>query len=165
MAAPKSRQIEFRAAPLIDAPATGRRLVGTALRYNTVARINHQFDELFAEGALRTEGAICLNWEHDELRSVAPRGAVDVTETAGELRMMAECSDTPLADMALDQVRRKCMGLSIEFVPIAEHRDTRGVRVLTDAILMGLAVTARPAHPTTVEARRAPPPRRWRYYR
>ena len=120
-----------------------------------VARIGNQFHEMFGPSSLRADGPIILNVEHDEMRAIAPRGAVEMTEEGNELRMSAEVSDTPLGDRVLSEVRTNSLGLSVEFRAVKEHRDARGVRVIDEALLTGLALTARPAYTdTSVEARR-----------
>ena len=135
--------------------AEGRVLSGVVMPYN-VTSPSHR--ERFDPGSLIREPDCWLDLEHDVSRVVCWEGAgVSFTDSTEALSIRAELPRTPIADVALDQVRTgKRTGLSIEFTAGQERREAQtGVRVISLAALYGVGLVARPSYPGAVlEVRR-----------
>ena len=129
----------------------GRVLSGRAMVYGDVSP---GYNERFLPGALRHNGRIDLNLQHDR-SIVVVRGAI-LTDTPRELRVRAEL--VPVRGQpelgVLGLIRRGAINaFSIEFDSRAERREA-GVRVIERADLTGLALVDRGAYPgATAEVR------------
>ena len=141
-----TREVEFR--------AVGRRLSGVALPYRTESPSH---GEMFLPGSVELADSVPLNLRHNELQAVAfhPGGGLSFDDGEDALRMTAELPKLPAGDVALREVRAgKLRGLSVEFLPLKESRNSAGVRVIERARLVGLGLVSEPSYPTAVEARR-----------
>ena len=132
--------------------ATGRKLTGSALRYGDVSPTHR---ERFAPGSVTVAPSAWLNYRHDPERALCWRGAgLEIQASESGIELNAELPATPLADRVLTEVRAGTLtGLSIEFQCLADRMET-GIRVVTEAILEGIAVCSNPSYPnTSIEAR------------
>ena len=121
----------------------GRTLSGVALRYGDTADMG-SFRERFVPGAFGDVDRIDVNLQHDGGLVVA-RDAL-LADSPRELRVRAEL---PEGSAALSLVRRGALnGFSIEFHAVEEHREA-GVRVISAAVLSGLALCDRGAYPSS----------------
>ena len=121
----------------------GRTLSGVALRYGDTADMG-SFRERFVPGAFGDVETVDVNLQHDGGLVVA-RDAL-LTDSPRELRVRAEL---PEGSAALSLVRRGALnGFSIEFHAVEEHREA-GVRVISAAVLSGLALCDRGAYPSS----------------
>lgn len=151
MAAP-----ELRAAGPVA--RTGRTLAGTVVRYGDVARTRAGL-ERFTPGAFGNVAELdtILTWQHDPNTPLARTGGGGLTlaDSPDQLRFRAELPPTAAANDALVLVRMGVLrGASMSFVPLEEHVDPSGVRVVTRAGLPALGIVDQPAYPaSTVEAR------------
>lgn len=144
---------------IITAPelrAEGRRIEALAMRYGEVSPSHREY---FAGGALRPDGDVWLNLEHDGERVVAWRGSgLDVEATRSAVRFRAEVPRTPAGDAALEGIRTGARrGVSIEFSAVQERRDERlGLRRVEDALLHGFGLVRAPSYPSAeAETRRS----------
>ncbi len=139
---PERRFFEFR--------QTGdRTLEGTALPYGSVTRLPWG-RERFLPGAFGDIARldVILNLHHRRDRPIARTGGGGLTlvDSATELRILAELPQSRESDDALALVRAKVLrGLSIEFHPVAESL-VDGIRELTSARLIGIALVDQPQY-------------------
>ncbi len=137
-----ARPVEVRA-------SGGGVLVGEALPYGERARDR---PEMFSPSAFVSGlDTAALNLQHDRERLIAEQpGALTFTDTPQSLRLKAELRPDS-AEARL--VRRGALrGLSVEFVALSERRE-RGVRVITEAHLDGVALVDLGSYRTEVEVR------------
>ena len=136
-----------------------RMLSGTAMKYGDVARIG-TFRERFEAGAFGdlSTADVLLNAQHQRVVPLARTGGGGLVlfDTLMELRIDATLPETRAADDTLSLVRSKVLrGLSIEFKALQERMES-GVRVITRAILKGVAVVDSGAYTqSTIAARQA----------
>lgn len=135
------RQFEFR--------TEGRRLVGTAIRYGSIAQTLHG-PERFERGAFGDVQGIdaILNVQHDRRKPLVRTGGGGLTlsDSATALRIVAELPKTQESNDALTLVRNRVLrGLSIEFKALRE-RVENGIRVISRAALVGIGLVDRPAY-------------------
>lgn len=140
-------------------------LAGVVMLYGAEARIAGRFKERFDSGAFANIGDadILLNVQHDRTRPLARTGGggLVLTDSVMELRMQARLPETREAKDTLSLVRGKVLrGLSVEFLPTAEH-DENGVRVIERALLTGLSVVDKPAYDSSTVAARWLEPRNY----
>ena len=139
----------------VEIRAEGRRLKGVALPYQSVSP---GFRERFLPGSIEISHSVALNLHHNKLQAVAfhPGGGLEFRDTDSALEFSAELLPIPASHIALERVRSgRYSGASVEFVPLREHRDRSGIRVIEKAKLTGLALTHSPGYEeTSVELRR-----------
>ena len=151
-------ETEFRFCELRAAPDK-RMLTGVAVKYGDVANIG-TFRERFEAGAFGdlSTADVLLNAQHQRVVPLARTGGGGLVlfDTLMELRIDATLPETRAADDTLSLVRSKVLrGLSIEFKALQERMES-GVRVITRAILKGVAVVDSGAYQmSTVAARQA----------
>ena len=135
--------------------AERRRLTGTALRFGEVSP---SWRERFEPGSIRLADAVWLDIEHDRERAVAwhPGGGLELRQDREALRLVADLPPIPAADRALHEVRTgRRTGLSIAFDAHGERREN-GIRVVTDAVVHGIAITKAPGYSgSRLEARQS----------
>ena len=133
--------------------ATGRRLVGYALRWGQPAFIggSRPFEERFRRGAFARSimgGKVTMCLDHDRAAVVARQsdGTLTLIEDEVGLRVDAWALGTPAGDDALDSARcRYRAGLSVGFNdPVADWTD--GVRIVRDCRLVEISVVRDPAY-------------------
>ena len=132
----------------------GRKLSGDVMNYGEVSP-SHR--ERFEAGSLRMAESVHLDLHHDIERAVAwhPGGGLAIENGRDSVTMRAELPPIPAADRALEEIRAGlATGLSIEFRAVRERRDG-DLRVVEDAILLGIAIVRSPSYSNArVEARR-----------
>ncbi|MCB4771800.1 HK97 family phage prohead protease [Ancylobacter sp. Lp-2] len=138
--------------------ATGRRMVGYALRWGHPAQVTvggQRVTETFRRGAFLTsiaEGRVlmCLDHMWDAVVARQADGTLTLVEDAVGLRVDAVANHSPAGDDALEAVRcRACAGLSVSFDrPAAEWRDVDGesVREIVSCELLEVSVCRNPAY-------------------
>lgn len=142
--------LEYRYAPV---ELEGRVLSGTVMPYGEIAK-GAPRPEKFIPGSLRFSDVI-LNVQHDRNRPIARTdGGLELTDSQKALELRATLPETREGDDTIELVKKRVLrGLSVEFRAISEHYEA-GVRVITDAILSGIAIVDRPAYQgAVVEAR------------
>ena len=142
----------------LRAEADARRLTGTAIRYGDVANIGTTLRERFEPMALSIDQrGVGLNVQHDRGRTVArfPDGGLEIRNTAEGLMIEATLPETREADDLLVNVRAGILtGFSVEFRSRRDRIEGGNLRVVSDAVLLGLAVVDMPSYPESlIEAR------------
>ena len=124
------------------------RIVGTLMDYNTVAQDRR---ELFESGALKWDGPLILNRQHERKNPILKFLPV---ESAGRVAIDVEVPSTAAGSDAISELRAGLFsGISIEFKSIKEVF-VNGVRKISEAILTGAALVDFPSYPgSVVEAR------------
>lgn len=147
-----------RSAPILEVRASGRTLVGPALRYGEHASVRR---ERFASGGLASmDDPLILDVAHDPALVVATTAdRLTVTDSAAALEVRAELVDAPAGlpgSGPLRMVQRGMLsGLSVSFVPLAEHRTRDGIRVIDRFHLKGIGLVDDPEYAgSRVEVRR-----------
>ena len=138
--------VELRAAP------DGRTLSGVVVPYSTVSPSHH---ETFMPGSVRTAPRGVVNAAHDRSRAISGwPGAVEFREAPEGLEATISLDDTEEARAAVEEVRAgKLNAFSVEFNR-AKSSTVGGIRQITDAVLVGLAVVSAASYPgTRVELR------------
>ena len=125
------------------------RLSGTVLKYGDVASVGG-ISERFESAAFGDAAAldIVLNRQHDRRVALARTGGggLTLTDSTTQLTMAVELPDTADARDTLALVKAGVLrGLSIEFRAVREAFE-HGVRVISEAVLTGLAVVDKPAY-------------------
>ena len=150
-----SDNLEYRFSPV---KIEGRVLSGTVMRYGEIAT-GAPRPEKFLPGAFKVPpDGVILNVQHDRNKPIARTpDTLILTDTAEALELRATVPETVEGTDTLTLVRNRILtGLSVEFRAIQEHFEA-GVRVITEAILSGVAVVDRSAYSgSVVEARRIP---------
>ena len=139
--------VEIRAAP------DGRTLSGVVVPYG-VTSPSHR--EKFLPGSVRTAPRGVVNAAHDRSRAISGwPGAVEFREAPEGLEATITVDDTDEARQAIAEVRAGTLnGFSVEFNR-AKSSTVAGVRQITDAVLVGLAVVSAASYPgTRVELRK-----------
>ena len=158
MAAP---DVETRAlASEIRADADARTLTGIVMPYGPVSPTHR---ERFLPGSLRAAPRGLVHAAHDRSRPISGwPGAVELREVAEGLEAKITVDDTPEAKATLDEVRAgRLTGFSVEFNK-AVSTMAEGVRVVSDAVLVGVGIVAAPSYPgTAVQLRAAERRRVW----
>ncbi|RTL95477.1 HK97 family phage prohead protease [Ancylobacter aquaticus] len=138
--------------------ATGRRMVGYALRWGYPALVTvdgRRVTETFRRGAFAksiAEGRVRLCLEHEWTAVVARQddGVLTLVEDGVGLRVDATANHSDAGDDALDAVRcRARAGLSVSFgSPVVEWRevDDQPVREVVDCRLHEVSVCRNPAY-------------------
>ncbi len=139
-------KVETRAAFEFRAEPDGRTVSGIAIKYGDIARLPFGM-ERFESGAFTDLADVRLNVQHDRGRIVARVGAgLELTDGPDALRFEALLPATREADDLLTNVRAGVYrGASIEFKAIRE-RNEAGVRVVSRALLVAVAVVDDPAY-------------------
>ena len=124
------------------------RLSGTVLEYGDVASIGG-ISERFEPGAFGDLASldIVLNVQHERTRPIARTGGAGLrlSDSPESLTMSVELPDTADARDTLALVKAGVLrGVSVEFRAIAE-RFEQGVRIISEALLTGLAIVDKPA--------------------
>ena len=133
------------------------RLSGTVLSYGDVASVGG-ISERFEPGAFGDVVGLdlVLNVAHQRTRPIARTGGAGLTlsDSPESLTMSVEPPDTADARDTLALVKAGVLrGVSVEFRAIAE-RFENGVRIITGALLTGLAIVDKPAYgESTIQAR------------
>ena len=117
-------------------------LVGTAVPYDTPSPVDGVFNETFRSGSISYADAVGVNVDHDPDRMIATLGnGLQLEEHDEGLRATVSLPDTDygrtiraLADA--NQVK----GMSIEFRPIEDEWPEVDERIVTRALLSGLAI-------------------------
>ena len=124
------------------------RLVGTLLRYTEVARDRR---EAFEPGALKWDGPLVLNRQHDRQRPILK---FKPAESDGCVVVDVEVPSTVAGIDAVTEIRQGLFtGLSIEFKSIRE-RFEGGIRKISEALLVAAAIVDSPSYPSSmIEAR------------
>jgi len=141
-------EFEFRAASESSSPGT---LAGVAMRYGTVADLGGGLMERFMPGAFGPDPGrrdVLANWQHSRESPLGRTGGGGLTLTDGPDALRAELvlPDTMAGrDVATLADRGVLRGFSVEFRSLSDGFD-RGVRVVTGAVLTGLAIVDRPAY-------------------
>ena len=140
--------------------AEGRTLHGVVMTFGEVGDRR----ERFKPGSLVRAADTWLDLGHDVSRVLTWEGAgLTFTDDADALRMRAELPRTPLASLALEQVRAGSRrALSVEFEAVTEYREAQtGVRVIELANLHGVGLVESASFPSAsvVEVRRGRGPR------
>lgn len=136
-----------------DVSAVEGRVSGTVMRYGAIGRNPVTGDlERFASGALRPHGDVRFDLDHEFglVAASTERRSLRFDQQSDRLTMDAQVS--PLVSRIIQA--EDMFGLSVEFVALREHRDNG--RVIDDALLKGVAATAKPAYPDALlELRRS----------
>ncbi|MCY3919668.1 MAG: HK97 family phage prohead protease [Chloroflexi bacterium] len=147
--------VEVRA----DAETRGRRLVGTLMRYGTAGVEGR---ERFAPGALRwPDTGIVIDRQHN--------GRMPIMRVVPEVRGDSVVLDAPLPDTAAGRDAAREIrdglftGLSIEFRALRQRYE-RGVRVVTDALLLGAGLVHNPSYAASTAELRSRGSRRRNLY-
>ena len=117
-------------------------LQGTAVPYGVPSPVDGVFNETFRAGSIAYADAVGVNVDHDQDRMIATLGnGLQLAESPEGLRATVSLPDTEygrairaLADA--NQVR----GMSIEFRPIEDEWPAVDERIVTRALLSGLAI-------------------------
>lgn len=139
---------EFRAADNGSSPGT---LAGIAMRYGTVADLGGGLCERFTPGAFGPDPGrrdVMCNFQHSREAPLGRTGGGGLMLSDGPDALRAELvlPDTRTGqDVAALAARGVLRGWSVEFRALADGFD-RGVRVVSGALLTGLAVVDRPAY-------------------
>ena len=148
-------KLEYRFTPV---SLDGRVLSGVVMRYGEIAT-GAPRPERFDPGAFRfPDDGVILNVQHDRNRPLARTpDTLILKDTVAALELRAELPETREGTDTLELVRSRVLtGLSVEFRAVKEHFEA-GVRVITEALLSGVAVVDRSAYSgSVVEARRIP---------
>ena len=151
---------EIRLAEVAGKPS---RLTGVLMAYNKVATDRR---ELFEAGALKWDGPLVLNRQHNR---AAPILRFEPVESEGRVLIDVEVPSTTAGADALSEVRSGLFrGLSIEFRSIKEVF-VNGIRRISSASLVAAALVDSPSYSgSVVEARAraeaANRERKWREY-
>ena len=145
------------------------RIEGVAMRYGAEGRGPGGRPEVFEPGSLMpSANGVILNWAHERAQPLArsPGGGMELDDSPERLAVRATLSDTSAARDAWTLVRDGVAGgLSIEFIPVAETARPGGVRTISKAHLVGIAIVDVPAYPDSgVSARAEAAGRRRRYF-
>ena len=147
---------EYRYSPLTTVEVGSPMFQGVLMRYGSVGA-GPTGPEVFTAGSFGNveQADILLNVQHDRSRVLARApGTMSLVDTQSLLSLVAKPPETTeVRDARLLVQAGVLQGLSIEFNAIEEeHRN--GLRVISKAELVGVAVVDRPAYPaSTVEAR------------
>ncbi len=148
---------EFRAAGEGSSPGT---LSGVAMPYGTVADLGGGLSERFTAGAFGPDPGrrdVVANWQHARESPLGRTGGGGLTLTDGPdaLRVELVLPDTMAGrDVATLAARGVLRGWSVEFRAIADGFKG-GVRVVTGAVLTGIAIVDRPAYGDALASLRA----------
>lgn len=132
----------------------GGKVRGIALPWNVRSPTHRERFEPYS--AQLAQGGISLNIAHDSERVIAFTGAGLIAENrdAG-LYIEAELSQAnPAAAKARELIEQGHRGLSVEFLPIRETRDSAGDRVIQAATVHAVGLVKHPSYPTAAELRR-----------
>ena len=149
-------ETEFRFCELRADPDK-RELSGRAIVYGDTANLG-AFRERFAPGAFgdvaNTDAILNRQHRRDVPLARTAGGGLELRDGPEALEIRATLPETREADDTLALVRSKVLrGLSIEFKALQERMES-GVRVVTRAILKGVAVVDTGAYPLSVVAAR-----------
>ena len=139
------------AAPL-EFRVSGRTLTGAAMVYGSEARDRR---EMFEPGSLVPVEPVTLNLQHDPTREIATTadGSLRLADTAEALNISADLRE---GSAELELVRRGALrGLSVEFAPLRERRESNGLRVVSRAALPAIGLVDSGSYRTAVELRHA----------
>ena len=144
-------KVERRYADLTE--IEGRSLSGLALPFEVEARAGNM-RERFARGSVQSSGEAILNRQHDRALPLAREPETLTFEVREDgLWMRAALPETQEADDTLALVRARVLrGLSVEFVAQSERMEG-AVRVITRAVIHGLAVVDSGAYRTVLSVR------------
>ena len=150
--------VELRWAELREV-GDGRAVAGRAVLYGELADIAGQFREEIRPGAFRTDDVV-LNLAHERTALLARTGGggLEFRDSGTELAFTADLPDTSAARDALALVRSRVVrGASVEMVVTRdEWQENATRRVIHEARMIGLALVARPAYPSSsITAREA----------
>ena len=138
------------AAPL-EVRVSGRTLTGAAMVYGSRAKDRA---EMFEPGSLVPVLPVTLNLQHDPTREIASTAddSLRLADTAEALNISADLRE---GSAELELVRRGALrGLSVEFAPIRERRES-GLRVVSRAALPAIGLVDSGSYRTAVELRHA----------
>ena len=137
----------------VELRADGRTLVGAVVRWGDVSP-SHR--ERFEAGSLKPGPGVVLNLGHDPMRALAYGDDLEIEDRDDALVARARLPLIPAADVALDGVKSgRYRGYSSEFRANRDSRDADGIRIVEDAILVGIGLVDAPSyHENTVEVRR-----------
>ena len=146
----EKRFLEFRA-------VEGRTIHGTALDYTDLAKRFDVGPERFLPGAFGNVSKldVIANLHHERSRPVGRSGGggLELRDSEKALEISLELPNTRDGDDALELVDKKILrGFSIEFVSKRETRQG-GVRVISSAVLSGVALVDRPSYPKSIAHR------------
>ena len=145
----EKRFLEFR-------EVEGRTIHGTALTYGDVAVANfgpERFEPKAFGEVSRLD--VLANLQHERTRPIGRTGGggLELRDTGTALEISLEVPSTRDGDDALELVDKKILrGFSIEFTSRKETRQS-GIRVITSAVLSGVALVDRPAYPKSIAHR------------
>ena len=139
------------AAPL-EVRVSGRTLTGAAMVYGQRAKDRA---EMFEAGSLVPVEPVTLNLQHDPAREIATTadGSLRLTDGSEALYISADLRE---GSAELELVRRGALrGLSVEFAPLRERRESNGLRVVSRAALPAIGLVDAGSYRTSVELRHA----------
>ena len=139
------------AAPL-EVRVSGRTLTGAAMVYGSRAKDRA---EMFEPGSLQPVYPVTLNLQHDPSRELATTadGTLRLADTSDALNISADLRE---GSAELELVRRGALrGLSVEFAPLRERRESNGLRVVSRAALPAIGLVDVGSYRTAVELRHA----------
>ena len=139
------------AAPL-EVRVSGRTLTGAAMVYGSRAKDRA---EMFEPGSLQPVYPVTLNLQHDPSREIATTadGSLRLADTSEALNISADLRE---GSAELELVRRGALrGLSVEFAPLRERRESDGLRVVSRAALPAIGLVDSGSYRTAVELRHA----------
>ena len=148
---------EFRAADSGSSPGT---LSGVAMPYGSVADLGGGLRERFEPGAFGPDPGradVMANWQHSRERPLGRTGGGGLTLTDGPDALRAELvlpNTMQGRDVAELASRRVLRGFSIEFRALREGF-RGGVRVVSGAVLTGIAIVDKPAYGDALASLRA----------
>ena len=153
--------IEFRSALAFargDPYKGPGRLSGPIMTYGETGDRN----EAFKAGSIYVSPRLEVHRQHDFATVLARFADVELRDAADSLVMDVRLPDTPEARAAAQDVRDgRLGGWSVEFVPVAEHRESKR-RVIDRAFLEGVGLVDDPSYPRSiVELRRRQGRRLW----
>ena len=117
--------------------AAGRTLHGIVMPYSEKARDR---EERFLPGSLKPTPSAWVEYEHDPSRILVYGAGVRFQENGTNMTMAATLPETPLGNLALQEVRAGIRtGLSVRFQSL-EEREEEGVRLISSALLKGVGL-------------------------
>lgn len=147
LVAERSATVEFR----FDAPS--RILSGGLVTYGRAALVPGVGLERFTASSLEPNWPVGINVLHgkESIWADTGEGTLRLRDGPEEFRIEADVTERSAAWWGL--TRGVLKSLSMEFVPIEEHRDLHGVRVITKASLNGIGLVDASPHRNRVELR------------
>ena len=135
-------------------------LSGVAMPYGSIADLGGGLRERFVPGAFGPEPGrrdVLANWQHSRESPLGRTGGggLVLTDSPEALRASLTLPDTMAGrDVATLAARRVLRGWSVEFRALSDGFQS-GVRVVTGAVLTGIAIVDRPAYGEALASLRA----------